>query len=69
MKRAMDLSLKHNILPKEEWTKDEEVINKNFNNFKFCADQVEQVERVYCNEYTQLTDKNKNGPFRLPMGS
>ena len=25
IKRAMDLSLKHNILPKEQWTKPEEV--------------------------------------------
>ena len=25
IKRAMDLSLKHRILPKEEWTKPEEV--------------------------------------------
>ena len=25
IKRAMDLSLKHNILPKEEWTKPEQV--------------------------------------------
>ena len=27
MKRAMDLSLKHNILPKDQWTKPEEVLH------------------------------------------
>ena len=26
MKRALDLSMKHQVLPKEEWTKPDEVI-------------------------------------------
>ena len=30
IKRAMDLSLKHNILPKEQWTKPEEVCSNYF---------------------------------------
>ena len=28
MKRALDLSMKHQILPKEEWTKPEEVVTR-----------------------------------------